>query len=359
MRTGAQTFQPSLSVLGEGRVWPPSFCFASQPGSGRLTPSGGCELQMTKHRRRRWRWLIPMLALALGSSTAAATIAPPPGGTAQCRDGTYSYLQHHSGTCSHHGGVAVWLDGSTSTSTKPSSSGTSDVGETVLLKARTQTSGCVLGLNPDRRCSPGAYYSKLTKRGHLLPVASARATIRNVTQSMKSAVEREYGLKPKSYGSTLEIDHIVSLELGGSNDIANLYPEEAKFSNGASRLPRQGQAREQAPRPRLRRADDAADGAAADRVELAEAVLEGLRREALSRSKKDRLRSSSRRRERLQATDSAHSVVLKNTGTASSMLTTGVISKSKNAVKGATISSATEASSASKSAIPPLPSARV
>ena len=30
---------------------------------------------------------------------------------------------------------------------------------------------------------------------------------------------------PRSYGRTIEIDHIVSLELGGSNDIANLYPE--------------------------------------------------------------------------------------------------------------------------------------
>ena len=27
------------------------------------------------------------------------------------------------------------------------------------------------------------------------------------------------------YGRTIEIDHIVSLELGGSNDPANLYPE--------------------------------------------------------------------------------------------------------------------------------------
>ena len=34
-------------------------------------------------------------------------------------------------------------------------------------------------------------------------------------------------------GSTLEIDHIVSLELGGSNDIANLYPEMAVVPAGA------------------------------------------------------------------------------------------------------------------------------
>jgi hypothetical protein len=35
--------------------------------------------------------------------------APPPGATAQCNDGTYSFSQHHSGTCSSHGGVARWL----------------------------------------------------------------------------------------------------------------------------------------------------------------------------------------------------------------------------------------------------------
>jgi len=32
----------------------------------------------------------------------------PVGSTATCADGTSSYSQHHSGTCSHHGGVAQW-----------------------------------------------------------------------------------------------------------------------------------------------------------------------------------------------------------------------------------------------------------
>ncbi|MGA0599355.1 DUF3761 domain-containing protein [Caulobacter sp. KR2-114] len=31
--------------------------------------------------------------------------SPPPGATAQCRDGTYSFSLHHQGTCSYHGGV--------------------------------------------------------------------------------------------------------------------------------------------------------------------------------------------------------------------------------------------------------------
>jgi len=33
----------------------------------------------------------------------------PAGATARCRDRSYSYSQHASGTCSHHGGVARWI----------------------------------------------------------------------------------------------------------------------------------------------------------------------------------------------------------------------------------------------------------
>lgn len=33
----------------------------------------------------------------------------PAGATAQCNDGSYSYSQHRSGTCSGHGGVRTWL----------------------------------------------------------------------------------------------------------------------------------------------------------------------------------------------------------------------------------------------------------
>ncbi len=39
-------------------------------------------------------------------TTTAGTI--PPGVTAICRDGSYSHSTNHSGTCSHHGGVAQW-----------------------------------------------------------------------------------------------------------------------------------------------------------------------------------------------------------------------------------------------------------
>jgi hypothetical protein len=31
------------------------------------------------------------------------------GATARCRDGSYSYSRHASGTCSGHGGVGTWI----------------------------------------------------------------------------------------------------------------------------------------------------------------------------------------------------------------------------------------------------------
>jgi hypothetical protein len=46
-----------------------------------------------------------------GACIQRPTQAPtaPAGATAKCMDGTYSFSQHRSGTCSGHGGVAAWL----------------------------------------------------------------------------------------------------------------------------------------------------------------------------------------------------------------------------------------------------------
>jgi len=45
-----------------------------------------------------------------GNTVHSPAYAPsiPAGATAKCRDGTYSFSQHRSGTCSHHGGVLIW-----------------------------------------------------------------------------------------------------------------------------------------------------------------------------------------------------------------------------------------------------------
>jgi hypothetical protein len=163
-----------------------------------------------------------LFSLGLG---AGAVRAAPPGATARCSDGTYSFSQHRSGTCSHHGGVAAWLTPSVRSAVLI------NVGVTVLLLRRTKTSGCTLGAEPDRRCSPGAYSGGLTK-ALLCSPSFHTSSIRNVSDATRHAIETEYGMAPRAYGSTLEIDHIVSLELGGSNDPANLYPERANAHPG-------------------------------------------------------------------------------------------------------------------------------
>jgi hypothetical protein len=175
------------------------------------------------------------------ATTAAATTtspisAPPAGVTARCKDGTYSSSQTHSGTCSHHGGVAQWLDGSGTTTvssgggsnsgSSTSAAGSIDVGVPILISPKSSSQNCTLAALPDRACSSGAYSSKLTKA--VLCSSSFRTgDIRDVPESEKHQVEHEHGMAEKSYGSALEIDHIISLELGGSNNIANLFPERA------------------------------------------------------------------------------------------------------------------------------------
>ena len=62
-------------------------------------------------RRIAARWSVVAIAiLAMPHGGPAQQGLPPRGATALCRDGTYSFSKHHGGTCSHHGGVAFWLD---------------------------------------------------------------------------------------------------------------------------------------------------------------------------------------------------------------------------------------------------------
>jgi len=61
--------------------------------------------------------------------------------------------------------------------------------------------------------------------GNVRRTGCCSAHSRHKAFGKRPRVEREYGLVAKGYGRTLEIDHIVSLELGGSNDVGNLFPE--------------------------------------------------------------------------------------------------------------------------------------
>jgi hypothetical protein len=74
---------------------------------------------------------------------------------------------------------------------------------------------------PNPKLTPGAVLTtskeEICEKGHA-------GKVRHVTQSEKEAVYKAYGIlshKPGEY----EIDHLISLEIGGSNDPKNLWPE--------------------------------------------------------------------------------------------------------------------------------------
>lgn len=96
-----------------------------------------------------------------------------------------------------------------------------------LIGQRTKSSGCqVSGPLQDITCTPGAVDPSLTK-DVLCSSAFSTKSVRNVPSDEKMQVYEEYGIashKPGEY----EVDHLISLELGGSNDIANLWPETAE-----------------------------------------------------------------------------------------------------------------------------------
>lgn len=95
---------------------------------------------------------------------------------------------------------------------------------------RTKISGCVAKNSlPDKDCTPGQIFPEATKEKICTPGYSS--SVRNVPESEKTQVYQEYGIKTHTTGE-YEVDHLISLELGGSNDISNLFPEAAEPKPG-------------------------------------------------------------------------------------------------------------------------------
>jgi hypothetical protein len=82
---------------------------------------------------------------------------------------------------------------------------------------------------PDANCTPGAIFSNVTADQVCTPGYSS--SVRNVPQSVKKQVYAEYGITSHTTGQ-YEVDHFIPLELGGSNDISNLWPEPASPTPG-------------------------------------------------------------------------------------------------------------------------------
>ncbi len=99
-----------------------------------------------------------------------------------------------------------------------------------VLGVQTKNSGCAAqGKNPDPACTPGAIFPNVTKDD--VCVSGYTQTVRDVPTELKQQVYEEYGIASHSPGE-YEVDHYISLELGGSNDVSNLWPEPAEPQPG-------------------------------------------------------------------------------------------------------------------------------
>jgi hypothetical protein len=73
---------------------------------------------------------------------------------------------------------------------------------------------------PDPALTPGAAFAVGTVR---ICQSGYASSVRDVPDSEKEAVYAEYGVPHVPYQH--EVDHLISLELGGSNAVSNLWPE--------------------------------------------------------------------------------------------------------------------------------------
>lgn len=92
---------------------------------------------------------------------------------------------------------------------------------------------------PDPGCTPGAASSAVDQGNIRTTICTTgyTATVRapeSETARVKTAAMHSYNQATPGR-TTTELDHQVPLELGGSNDIKNLWPEPSDISNGGYR----------------------------------------------------------------------------------------------------------------------------
>lgn len=101
----------------------------------------------------------------------------------------------------------------------------------LTLGLRTQSAGCsVRGPLPDPLCSPGAVFADAGTS--TICVAGYTKAVRNVPTKLKRQLYAAYGISYPQAAGSYELDHLIPLELGGSNDAANLFPEAAASTSG-------------------------------------------------------------------------------------------------------------------------------
>lgn len=196
-------------------------------------------------RRRIAVPIVVLLVLAAASVPATGAPAPPvASAAATCSDYSNQAAAQRAADTRDSDHDGIYCESLPCPCAKPGSAATpkptdtplrtapTGLGRSVTLRPVRRRSGCrVRGSLPDPRCTTGARFSRATAT----QVCRSRYSsgVRHVTSSTKSAIYAEYGMRRHFDGRTGEVDHLVSLELGGSNSRANLWPEAAGARYGS------------------------------------------------------------------------------------------------------------------------------
>jgi hypothetical protein len=183
------------------------------------------------------RWIIT-LGLALLCALATTSAFADRGGvraSKTCSDYTNQKeaQQHHDTIDADHDGIyceslpCPCLKPGSGSKPPPSSSPPAGQGP-ALFKGR-----CRRGRLPDYGCTPGAVFKNVTAGEVCTPGYSKG--VRNVSESLKRKVYLSYGIRRHAAGA-YEVDHLVSLELGGNNSQRNLWPEKQPGARDKDKL---------------------------------------------------------------------------------------------------------------------------
>ena len=190
----------------------------------------------------------PALAVALTALAATASAANTPvraHASATCADYPNQAAAQKAKDTRDADGDGIYCEDLPCPCLKPGSSGgggsttspshrrsSAGLGRSVTLGPWRKRTNCHLrGALPDAGCTPGAIYRKVTRSR--VCVSGYARRVRNVPQSRKDAIYAAYGMTRHFDGSDGEVDHLVSLELGGTNSSANLFPEAATPAPGS------------------------------------------------------------------------------------------------------------------------------
>ena len=164
----------------------------------------------------------------------ALCVAPAPGDAATCADYPNQAAAQRAHDTRDSDGDGAHCESLPCSCLKPGDSGPSSpssqspppgLGRPRTFGPPAMTSGCRLrGHLPDPARTPGGYFPGATRS--VICHSGYSASVRHVSESTKDSVYAEYGIARHNPGA-YEVDRLVPLEAGGSNQIANLFPQPA------------------------------------------------------------------------------------------------------------------------------------